>query len=325
MVTIVNIWKQEPRDTMKKHLPSALILFALLLVLCLHAFAADNPSDSGRYTPSPGSGYLFTSAQTGTRAKLPPALGGTGTLEALCTTPDVTVNGISIGYMTPRCTVDGTIYVAVSPILQTLSPGTAITFQDGCLTAAGDMVCLQAREGDAYFQVNQRYLYVPSLVVIQEGQLMLPAATLADALGCSLRSDGGETDLVFRQVSPAVRPGTYDANDLYWLSRAIYAEAGNQPMQGRLAVGTVILNRVANSQFPNTIEEVVFQPGQFSPVSNGTIYRDPDEDSVVAAKLCLDGVREADDCLYFNVTSMYSWADKARTYYCTIGGHKFYL
>lgn len=310
---------------MKKHLPSALILFALLLVLCLHAFAADNPSDSGRYTPSPGSGYLFTSAQTGTRAKLPPALGGTGTLEALCTTPDVTVNGISIGYMTPRCTVDGTIYVAVSPILQTLFPGTSITFQDGCLTAAGDTVCLQAREGDAYFQVNQRYLYAPSLVVIQEGQLMLPAAVLAEALGCSLRGDGVETDLVFRQVSLVVQPGTYDENDLYWLSRAIYAESGNQPMKGRLAVGTVILNRVANSQFPNTIEEVVFQPGQFSPVSNGTIYRDPDEDSVVAAKLCLDGVREADDCLYFNVTSMYSWADKARTYYCTIGGHKFYL
>lgn len=310
---------------MKKHLPSAMVLLALLLVLCLHAFAADNPSDSGRYTPSPGSGYLFTSAQTGTRAKLPPALGGTGTLEALCTTPDVTVNGISIGYMTPRCTVDGTIYVAVSPILQTLFPGTSITFQDGCLTAAGDTVCLQAREGDAYFQVNQRYLYAPSLVVIQEGQLMLPAAVLAEALGCSLRGDGVETDLVFRQVSLVVQPGTYDENDLYWLSRAIYAESGNQPMKGRLAVGTVILNRVANSQFPNTIEEVVFQPGQFSPVSNGTIYRDPDEDSVVAAKLCLDGVREADDCLYFNVTSMYSWADKARTYYCTIGGHKFYL
>lgn len=310
---------------MKKHLPSAMVLLALLLVLCLHAFAADNPSDSGRYTPSPGSGYLFTSAQTGTRAKLPPALGGTGTLEALCTTPDVTVNGISIGYMTPRCTVDGTIYVAVSPILQTLFPGTSITFQDGCLTAAGDTVCLQAREGDAYFQVNQRYLYAPSLVVIQEGQLMLPAAVLAEALGCSLRGDGVETDLVFRQVSLVVQPGTYNENDLYWLSRAIYAESGNQPMKGRLAVGTVILNRVANAQFPNTIEEVVFQPGQFSPVSNGTIYRDPDEDSVVAAKLCLDGVREADDCLYFNVTSMYSWADKARTYYCTIGGHKFYL
>lgn len=325
MVTIVNIWKQEPRDTMKKHLPSAMVLLALLLVLCLHAFAADNPSDSGRYTPSPGSGYLFTSAQTGTRAKLLPALGGTGTLEALCTTPDVTVNGISIGYMTPRCTVDGTIYVAVSPILQTLFPGTSITFQDGCLTAAGDTVCLQAREGDAYFQVNQRYLYAPSLVVIQEGQLMLPAAVLAEALGCSLRGDGVETDLVFRQVSLVVQPGTYNENDLYWLSRAIYAESGNQPMKGRLAVGTVILNRVANAQFPNTIEEVVFQPGQFSPVSNGTIYRDPDEDSVVAAKLCLDGVREADDCLYFNVTSMYSWADKARTYYCTIGGHKFYL
>ncbi|MDD7288905.1 MAG: cell wall hydrolase [Clostridiales bacterium] len=311
---------------MKKHLPSAMVLFALLLVLCLHAFAADNPSDSGRYTPaSSGSGYLFTSAQTSTRAKLPPALGEAGTLEALRTTPDITVNGISIGCMTPRCAVDGTVYVAVSPILQTLFPDASLTFQDGCLIAAGDTLCLQAREGNTYFQVNQRYLYVPSLVVIQEGQLMLPAGTLAEALGCSLRGDGVETDLVFRQVSPVIQAGTYDENDLYWLSRAIYAEAGNQPMQGRLAVGTVILNRVADPQFPNTVEEVIFEPGQFSPVSNGTIYREPDEDSLVAARLCLDGVREAGDCLYFNVTSLYSWADRARTYYCTIGGHNFYL
>ena len=96
-------------------------------------------------------------------------------------------------------------------------------------------------------------------------------------------------------------------------------------MKGRIAVGTVILNRVANEAFPNTIKEVLFAPRQFSPVSNGTIFLTPDEQSVVAAKLCLDGVREAGECLYFNVTSMVSWADKSRTLYCTIGDHNFYL
>ncbi|MDO4825774.1 MAG: cell wall hydrolase, partial [Bacillota bacterium] len=117
----------------------------------------------------------------------------------------------------------------------------------------------------------------------------------------------------------------YPEEDLYWLSRAIYSESGNQPMAGRIAVGTVILNRVADPAFPDTIKDVVFAPRQFSPVANGTIYHAPDERSVVAAKLCLDGVREAEPCLYFNVTTMYSWADRSRTYYCTIGGHNFYL
>lgn len=76
---------------------------------------------------------------------------------------------------------------------------------------------------------------------------------------------------------------TYVEEDLYWLSRAIYSESGNQPMKGRIAVGTVILNRVADEAFPDTIQEVIFAPGQFSPVANGTIYRTPDEKSVIAA------------------------------------------
>ena len=130
---------------------------------------------------------------------------------------------------------------------------------------------------------------------------------------------------MFKQVCTPVAEGVYDEESLYWLSRAIFSESGNQPMNGRIAVGTVILNRVANEAFPNTVKEVVFAPNQFSPVAIGTIYRDPDEDSIVAAKLCFDGTREAGESLYFNTTTMYSWADQSRELVCTIGGHNFYL
>jgi len=159
----------------------------------------------------------------------------------------------------------------------------------------------------------------------QENDLLLPAESLANALGCSVVKEPATGTLSIRRVGPVATANTYVEEDLYWLSRAIYSESGNQPMKGRIAVGTVILNRVADEAFPDTIQEVIFAPGQFSPVANGTIYRTPDEKSVIAAKLCLDGVREADGCLYFNVTSMYSWADQSRTYSCTIGGHNFYL
>ena len=154
---------------------------------------------------------------------------------------------------------------------------------------------------------------------------MLPAETLAEALGCSLTTNEQDGTLTLVKSGQPAAAGTYEEEDLYWLSRAIYSESGNQPMKGRIAVGTVILNRVAHEAFPNTIKDVIFAPGQFSPVSNGTIYREPDEESVIAAKLCLDGVREAGKSLYFNVTSMVSWADQSRTLYCTIGDHNFYL
>ena len=173
--------------------------------------------------------------------------------------------------------------------------------------------------------MNDRCFYVPRFVQAAEGQVYLPLDTFAEALGCTPSTDPTTGALRLSQTgAPATAP-VYPEEDLYWLSRAIYSESGNQPMAGRIAVGTVILNRVADPAFPDTIKDVVFAPRQFSPVANGTIYHDPDERSVVAAKLCLDGVREAEPCLYFNVTTMYSWADRSRTYYCTIGGHNFYL
>ena len=315
---------------MKKHLPSAVILSALLLVLCLHALAAENESfDSGtRTSVSSGAGYLFTNLQETTYTDYTdvlPTITAARINGNLRTEPDITVNGVSIGHMTARTTVDGAVYVAVIPVLQSLYPDLVLNFQDGRLTAAAEGMTLHAAAGDAYFQVNERYLYAPGTVIQQDGGLLLPVRTLCKALGCSVLGDQEGQDLAIRQVESPVTAPSYEENDLYWLSRAIYAESGNQPMKGRIAVGTVILNRVNDPTFPDTIEDVIFYPGQFSPVAHGTIYREPDKDSLVAAKLCLDGVREADDCLYFNVTTMYSWADRARTYYCTIGGHNFYL
>lgn len=315
---------------MKKHLPSAVILSALLLVLCLHAFAAENESfDSGTRTlASSGAGYLFTNLQEPAYTDYTdviPTVTAARTNGNLRTEPDITVNGVSIGHMTARTTVDGAAYVAVVPVLQTLYPDIVVDLREGRLTAAATGITLHAAAGDAYFQVNERYIYTPGTVIEQNGGLLLPVQALCEALGCSVLGGEESQDLVIRQVEPAVTANTYVEDDLYWLSRAIYAEAGNQSMKGRIAVGTVILNRVEDPSFPNTIEEVIFSPGQFSPVANGTIHREPDQDSLVAAKLCLDGVEEAGDCLYFNVVSMNSWADSARTYYCTIGGHNFYL
>lgn len=55
------------------------------------------------------------------------------------------------------------------------------------------------------------------------------------------------------------------------LARLIHAEAGNQDLTGKKYVADVVLNRVASPQFPDTIEEVIFQPGQFSVVNNGAL------------------------------------------------------
>jgi N-acetylmuramoyl-L-alanine amidase len=84
----------------------------------------------------------------------------------------------------------------------------------------------------------------------------------------------------------------YDSDDVKWLSRIINAEAEAEPLEGKIAVGNVVLNRVASDEFPDTIYSVIFDKAngvQFSPTASGAIYNTPTDESVLAAKMCLDG------------------------------------
>ena len=118
----------------------------------------------------------------------------------------------------------------------------------------------------------------------------------------------------------------YNSTDLYWLSRIIYAESGNQSLEGKIAVGNVVLNRVASSLFPNSVYDVIFQRNQFTPASSGSINREPSEDAVIAAKLCLEGARMAGESLYFlnPDTAANHWVMENREFVVTIGRHWFY-
>lgn len=82
----------------------------------------------------------------------------------------------------------------------------------------------------------------------------------------------------------------YIDNDLFVLSHIISAESGNCSEEMMIAVGSVVLNRVADERFPDTIEEVVFQndPVQYSPTVNGTYWNEPTEGAVKVAKMLLE-------------------------------------
>lgn len=83
----------------------------------------------------------------------------------------------------------------------------------------------------------------------------------------------------------------------------VQAEAGNQDLKGCQLVADVVLNRVDNPRFPNTIEEVVYAPGQFSVVRNGALKKAQGEISekvVQAVDMELNGNRLDTSILYFN-------------------------
>lgn len=83
-----------------------------------------------------------------------------------------------------------------------------------------------------------------------------------------------------------------DPDDLYNLSHIISAEAGNCSRDMMISVGSVVLNRVADDRFPDTIEEVIFQEGQYSPTWNGAFYQEPTEGALeVAEELLREGTK----------------------------------
>ena len=75
----------------------------------------------------------------------------------------------------------------------------------------------------------------------------------------------------------------YTSSDLYLLAKCIYAESRGESYTGQVAVGAVILNRVASSQFPNTISGVIYQRHAFTAVSDGQINLEPDKTAMNAA------------------------------------------
>lgn len=87
--------------------------------------------------------------------------------------------------------------------------------------------------------------------------------------------------------------------EIYLLSQLISSEAKGEPYKGQVAVGAVILNRVKNSQFPNTIAKVIYQKGQFEPVMNSTIYQTPSSSAIKAAQDAINGWDPSNGALFF--------------------------
>lgn len=92
--------------------------------------------------------------------------------------------------------------------------------------------------------------------------------------------------------------------DLYLMANLIYCEANGEPYVGKVAVGSVVLNRVHSDVQPNTIREVIYARKQFSPVGNGSLARalragKADDSCFQAALEALAGARPVGDKLYF--------------------------
>ncbi|NLJ40660.1 MAG: hypothetical protein GX352_03475 [Clostridiales bacterium] len=166
-------------------------------------------------------------------------------------------------------------------------------------------------------------------------------AVIAFQIDYRLRIDGiagPETQNALYNNKPSSSAGASDRgtitakqrDDIYWLGRIIEAESGGESYLGKVAAGSVIMNRVNSKQFPDTIYNVIFEYyyniPQFSPVEDGTIYNNPSSESMRAAEEAYWGSKPVGDALYFfnPKKAAGSWIVNTRQYVTTIGNHAFY-
>ena len=296
-----------------------LLLSTAALSLCLVMTAC---ADSGEAAPEDGEQAAF-SVPTAPPAAATPAYDE--------------VRVYFDGLLTDRGYFSGnTVYLAPDAIcdfygleLTTRSDGSG--FQ---LTAGG--VELSGAYGQDYMEADSRYLFSPDGYLTANGKVYLPSDVIERVFGVSvdisfqpLRADVGTGGLNLIRGGEDYYDMRFATEDLYWLTHIIYAEAREQQLAGQIGVGNVIFNRIESDDFPDTIFDVIFDRShavQFDPTADGGVLSEPDEMSLIAACLCLEGYNTVGKSLFFvnPATGDSSWFEAELTFVITIGEHDFY-
>lgn len=117
---------------------------------------------------------------------------------------------------------------------------------------------------------------------------------------------------------------SFSEEDIDLLARVIYAEARGEDFEGQVAVGAVVLNRLADPHFPKTVRAVIYQQGAFTAVSDKQINLKPDDEAYRAAEAAIAGEDPTDGAIYYYnpKTATDRWI-KSRKVIKTIGNHTF--
>lgn len=229
--------------------------------------------------------------------------------------------------------IDSITYVPLRKLAESSQADVKISYSDRTKTATvsfGSTV-INVTTGKRYISVNGRYFYGIGAVKNINGSLYVPIRPLARALNLEVSWNSSTRSVNLTRASWTLKDAEsyYNADELYWLSRIIEAEAGGEILEGKIAVGNVVLNRVADKRYPNTVYGVIFdfKNGiQFTPAWTGTIYNTPSQESIIAAKICLEGYEIVPGVLFFfnPRIATTNWISQNRPFAIRIGNHDFY-
>ncbi len=241
------------------------------------------------------------------------------------------INGIKVA---DGVKVFDTTYISLRAFVEFVGEQTDIAWNEetSTVTVTCEGLELTAASGANYFAANGRCFYVPYGVLNINGSISVPVREIAKVFSVDIEWDEESSSVSICADGPSIIENGgdyYNIDDLYWLARLINSESGNQPLDGKIAVGNVVMNRVSDPSCPDSIYGVIFDKRygvQFSVTETGGIYAEPNEESLIAAKICLEGYNIVEDSIYFVNPEIgaYSWFVQTRVFVATIGDHDFY-
>ena len=137
-------------------------------------------------------------------------------------------------------------------------------------------------------------------------------------------------DLVEVKTVETVENEQFTDEEEYLLAKLAMAEAEGEDLKGKAFVMLVVLNRVNNDEFPDTIKEVIFQESngtyQFSPIGDGRFFKqEPSDECYEALELVKTGYDESKGALYFtSIKEQSTWHSRNLDFLFEHGGHLFY-
>ena len=229
---------------------------------------------------------------------------------------------------------EDTVFIELRPLCAKAGIDMDWRGDEKSFTLTLDSLLVEGKAGQQYFTASGRYLYAPKDWLIRGGELCLPEWVVCKLL--NLGAGYRDGDLYLDGEKLCLLEGGedyYDLNfpygDIHWLSHIITSEAGIEPMEGKIGVGNVVMNRVKSAEFPDTVFGVVYDYEhtiQFEPVSRGTIHDDPKPEDIIAAYLVLEGANTAGNCIYFVNPQFGSfWFDNNLDFVIKLGRHNFYV
>ncbi len=171
-----------------------------------------------------------------------------------------------------------------------------------------------SKYGNEIAEAEQRALEYEAEIKKKEEDLEYLRKKLAEEIAMSQAA----ANAAWRDISEV----TFAEGDRYLLANLIYCEAGGEPYAGQLAVGSVVINRVLSSKYPDSVVGVIYQNKQFSPVASGRLdlalgVNKATASCYKAADEAMSGVTNVGTCVYFR-TPIEGLNG------INIGGHVFY-